>query len=116
MAGKCCARMLVMVQLEVADRLAAEPGGRVYGVPSVKARWYGEVRKAGGASESVQDMTSLYAAIPHDTMSVSQTMTGAVRPVLAGDIVLALLHRHAGLPGPHLPDGGAPIPMCGRSW
>src|SRR5262249_39215287 len=33
-------RVLVMVQAEVADRLAAEPGGRVYGVPSVKARWY----------------------------------------------------------------------------
>jgi 16S rRNA (adenine1518-N6/adenine1519-N6)-dimethyltransferase len=31
-------RVLIMVQAEVADRLAAEPGGRVYGVPSVKAR------------------------------------------------------------------------------
>src|SRR5699024_5631190 len=28
---------VVMVQLEVAERLAAEPGGRIYGVPSVKA-------------------------------------------------------------------------------
>jgi 16S rRNA (adenine1518-N6/adenine1519-N6)-dimethyltransferase len=40
-------RVLVMVQLEVADRLAAPPGSRVYGVPSVKAAWYGDVRKAG---------------------------------------------------------------------
>ena len=38
---------LVMVQAEVADRLAAPPGSRTYGVPSVKAAWYGEVRRAG---------------------------------------------------------------------
>jgi 16S rRNA (adenine1518-N6/adenine1519-N6)-dimethyltransferase len=41
------ARVLVMVQLEVADRLAAAPGSRVYGVPSVKAAWFGEVRRVG---------------------------------------------------------------------
>lgn len=40
-------RVLVMVQLEVADRLAAEPGSRVYGVPSVKAAWFADVRRAG---------------------------------------------------------------------
>ncbi|YAL82776.1 16S rRNA (adenine(1518)-N(6)/adenine(1519)-N(6))-dimethyltransferase RsmA [Dermacoccaceae bacterium W4C1] len=33
--------VLVMVQLEVAQRLAAEPGSKIYGVPSVKAAWYG---------------------------------------------------------------------------
>ncbi len=44
---------LVMVQLEVADRLAAEPGSRVYGVPSAKARWFGEVRRAGLVGRSV---------------------------------------------------------------
>ena len=38
---------LVMVQDEVADRLAAGPGSKVYGVPSAKAAWYGRVRKAG---------------------------------------------------------------------
>ncbi|MEY4347660.1 MAG: rRNA ((1518)-N(6)/adenine(1519)-N(6))-dimethyltransferase RsmA [Actinomycetota bacterium] len=36
---------LVMVQAEVADRLAAAPGSRIYGVPSVKARWFGDVKK-----------------------------------------------------------------------
>ncbi|MCU1691323.1 MAG: dimethyladenosine transferase, partial [Frankiales bacterium] len=30
---------LVMVQAEVADRLAAPPGSKTYGVPSVKAAW-----------------------------------------------------------------------------
>ena len=38
---------LVMVQDEVADRLVAGPGSRIYGVPSVKAAWYGTMRKAG---------------------------------------------------------------------
>jgi 16S rRNA (adenine1518-N6/adenine1519-N6)-dimethyltransferase len=46
-------RVLVMVQAEVADRLAAEPGGRVYGVPSVKARWYASVRRAGSIGRNV---------------------------------------------------------------
>jgi 16S rRNA (adenine1518-N6/adenine1519-N6)-dimethyltransferase len=38
---------LVMVQDEVADRLAAVPGSKIYGVPSVKAAWYSQMRKAG---------------------------------------------------------------------
>ena len=46
-------RILVMVQAEVADRLAAEPGGRIYGVPSVKARWYADVQRAGSVGRSV---------------------------------------------------------------
>lgn len=40
-------RVLVMVQLEVAERLAAEPGSKIYGVPSVKAAFHGAVRRAG---------------------------------------------------------------------
>ncbi|MGA9747006.1 MAG: 16S rRNA (adenine(1518)-N(6)/adenine(1519)-N(6))-dimethyltransferase RsmA, partial [Nocardioides sp.] len=44
---------LVMVQAEVADRLAAPPGSRTYGVPSVKAAWYADVRRAGAVGRSV---------------------------------------------------------------
>jgi 16S rRNA (adenine1518-N6/adenine1519-N6)-dimethyltransferase len=44
---------LVMVQAEVADRLAAGPGSKVYGVPSVKAAWYADVRRAGAIGRSV---------------------------------------------------------------
>jgi 16S rRNA (adenine1518-N6/adenine1519-N6)-dimethyltransferase len=44
---------LVMVQAEVADRLAAPPGSRTYGVPSVKAAWYAEVRRAGSIGRTV---------------------------------------------------------------
>jgi 16S rRNA (adenine1518-N6/adenine1519-N6)-dimethyltransferase len=44
---------LVMVQLEVAERLAAPPGSKVYGVPSAKAAWYAEVTRAGRVPRSV---------------------------------------------------------------
>ncbi|MEV0797916.1 16S rRNA (adenine(1518)-N(6)/adenine(1519)-N(6))-dimethyltransferase RsmA [Kribbella sp. NPDC050281] len=44
---------LVMVQSEVADRLAAPPGSRTYGVPSTKAAWYAEVRRAGPVGRNV---------------------------------------------------------------
>ncbi|HEY3528180.1 MAG TPA: 16S rRNA (adenine(1518)-N(6)/adenine(1519)-N(6))-dimethyltransferase RsmA [Nocardioides sp.] len=46
-------RGLVMVQSEVADRLAARPGSKVYGVPSVKAAWYADVRRAGAIGRTV---------------------------------------------------------------
>lgn len=46
-------RALVMVQKEVADRLAAPPGSRTYGVPSVKAAWYAVVRPLGSVSRTV---------------------------------------------------------------
>lgn len=46
-------RGLVMVQAEVADRLAAGPGSRTYGVPSVKAAWYADVRRAGAVGRNV---------------------------------------------------------------
>ncbi|MGQ4598271.1 16S rRNA (adenine(1518)-N(6)/adenine(1519)-N(6))-dimethyltransferase RsmA [Nocardia sp. R6R-6] len=44
---------LVMVQAEVADRLAADPGNRTYGVPSVKAGFFGTVRRAGAVGTQV---------------------------------------------------------------
>lgn len=46
-------RGLVMVQAEVADRLAAAPGSKVYGVPSVKAAWFADVRRAGAVGRNV---------------------------------------------------------------
>jgi 16S rRNA (adenine1518-N6/adenine1519-N6)-dimethyltransferase len=46
-------RVLVMVQAEVAERLAAPPGSRVYGVPSVKAAWYADVGRAGSVGRAV---------------------------------------------------------------
>ncbi|HEY3687597.1 MAG TPA: 16S rRNA (adenine(1518)-N(6)/adenine(1519)-N(6))-dimethyltransferase RsmA [Streptosporangiaceae bacterium] len=46
-------RGLVMVQAEVAERMTAAPGGRVYGVPSVKTAWYAEARRAGTIGRTV---------------------------------------------------------------
>jgi 16S rRNA (adenine1518-N6/adenine1519-N6)-dimethyltransferase len=45
--------VMVMVQAEVAERLAAEPGGKEYGVPSVKVRFFGNVRRYGMVSPTV---------------------------------------------------------------
>lgn len=44
---------LVMVQLEVADRLVADPGSKVYGVPSAKVAWYAEARRVGTVPPTV---------------------------------------------------------------
>ncbi|WP_137843916.1 16S rRNA (adenine(1518)-N(6)/adenine(1519)-N(6))-dimethyltransferase RsmA [Microbacterium sp. 2FI] len=46
-------RGVVMVQAEVGERLAAPPGSKVYGAPSVKAAWYGRWRLAGTVSRQV---------------------------------------------------------------
>lgn len=44
---------LVMVQSEVADRLVAEPGSKVYGVPSAKLAWFCQARRIGSVPPSV---------------------------------------------------------------
>jgi len=46
-------RGLVMVQSEVADRLAAPPGSKVYGVPSAKLAWYATASRVGSVPSSV---------------------------------------------------------------
>ncbi|WP_029253013.1 16S rRNA (adenine(1518)-N(6)/adenine(1519)-N(6))-dimethyltransferase RsmA [Paraoerskovia marina] len=45
--------VLVMVQAEVADRLAAPPGSRTYGIPSAKAAWYASARRAATVGRNV---------------------------------------------------------------
>ena len=46
-------RVLVMVQAEVADRLAAPPGSRTYGIPSVKAAWFASARRTSTIGRTV---------------------------------------------------------------
>ena len=46
-------RGLVMVQAEVGQRLAAVPGSKIYGAPSLKAAWYGDWRTSGLVSRQV---------------------------------------------------------------
>ena len=45
--------VLVMVQSEVGDRLAAQPGSKIYGIPSLKAAWYAHVSKAASISRQI---------------------------------------------------------------
>ncbi|UGY91869.1 16S rRNA (adenine(1518)-N(6)/adenine(1519)-N(6))-dimethyltransferase RsmA [Streptomyces gobiensis] len=71
-------RTLVMVQSEVADRLAAAPGSKVYGVPSVKANWYAEVKRAGAIGRSVfwpapNVDSGLVSLVRHDPPKTSAT-------------------------------------------
>jgi 16S rRNA (adenine1518-N6/adenine1519-N6)-dimethyltransferase len=70
------ARGLVMVQAEVADRLCAAPGSRVYGAPSVKLAWYAGARPAGTVSRTVfwpvpNVDSKLVAFIRHDPPATS---------------------------------------------
>lgn len=44
---------VVMVQAEVADRLAAKPGNKDYGVPSLKGAWWADLSLAGNISRSI---------------------------------------------------------------
>ncbi len=65
-------RVLVMVQAEVGHRLAAAPGSKVYGVPSVKASWWGDWSIAGTVSRQVfwpvpNVDSALVAMTGHDT-------------------------------------------------
>ena len=44
---------VVMVQAEVADRLAAAPGSKDYGVPSLKGAWWADLKLAGNISRNI---------------------------------------------------------------
>ena len=44
---------VVMVQSEVADRLVAAPGSKIYGVPSAKLAWYAEAARVGNVPPTV---------------------------------------------------------------
>ncbi len=70
------ARGLVMVQAEVADRICAPPGSRVYGAPSVKVAWFAAARPAGTVPRTVfwpvpNVDSRLVALTRHDPPAVS---------------------------------------------
>jgi 16S rRNA (adenine1518-N6/adenine1519-N6)-dimethyltransferase len=90
-------RGLVMVQAEVADRLAAGPGSKTYGVPSVKAAWYADVRRAGSIGRNV-----FWPAPNVDSGLVAWTrreppMTTASREQVFAVIDAAFAHRRKAL-------------------
>jgi 16S rRNA (adenine1518-N6/adenine1519-N6)-dimethyltransferase len=77
-------RGLVMVQAEVADRLAAAPGSRTYGIPSVKTAWYAEVSRAGAVGRAV------FWPMPNvDSGLVALTRREPPRSIAGRDVVFA---------------------------
>jgi 16S rRNA (adenine1518-N6/adenine1519-N6)-dimethyltransferase len=84
-------RVLVLVQLEVADRLAAGPGSKVYGVPSVKARWYGDVARVGVVGRTVfwpapnvdSGLVAITRTSPPDTTATREEVFTAVDAAFA---------------------------------
>jgi len=77
---------LVLVQSEVAARLAAPPGSRVYGVPSLKAAWYADLRLAGKVSRSV-----FWPAPNVDSALVSWTRRDPPVATVSRDAVFAVI-------------------------
>jgi 16S rRNA (adenine1518-N6/adenine1519-N6)-dimethyltransferase len=89
----------VMVQSEVADRLAAGPGSKVYGVPSVKAAWFADVRRAGAIGRNV-----FWPAPNVDSGLVAWTRrepptTAVPRERVFAVVDAAFAHRRKGLRG-----------------
>ncbi len=92
-------RGLVMVQSEVAARLAAPPGSKVYGVPSAKAAWFADVRRAGTVGRHVfwpepNVDSGLVAWERRDPPA-----TSATREEVFAVIDAAFAHRRKGLRG-----------------
>ena len=91
--------VLVMVQAEVADRIAAPPGSRTYGIPSAKAAWYTSVRRAGDVGRAV------FWPVPRvDSALVlmerrAQPVTTASREQVFAVIDAAFAQRRKGLRG-----------------
>lgn len=77
---------LVMVQKEVADRLVAGPGSKVYGVPSVKLAWYANARAAGRVPPAVfwpvPNVDSGLVAFTRRTEALAAVPRGAVFTVV----------------------------------
>ena len=91
-----------MVQLEVADRLAARPGSKVYGVPSVKAAWYADVRRAG-----VVGRNRVLAGAQRRLRSGGDASAGAAAPVPSGG---------SGSSRSSMPPSRSGARCCGRRW
>jgi 16S rRNA (adenine1518-N6/adenine1519-N6)-dimethyltransferase len=80
------ARGLVMVQAEVADRMTAPPGSRVYGVPSVKLAWFADARRAGPVPR-----TAFWPVPNVDSGLVAFTRRPPPEPGVSRDAVFAVV-------------------------
>ncbi|MGV9182971.1 16S rRNA (adenine(1518)-N(6)/adenine(1519)-N(6))-dimethyltransferase RsmA [Arcanobacterium canis] len=97
----------VMVQLEVAERLAAKPGSRVYGVPSVKAAWYADVSRGAKISRNVfWPVPNVDSALVH--MTRREHPRGASRDAVFEVIDAAFAQRRKTLRAALSPWAGSP--------
>ena len=97
---------IVMVQAEVGHRLAADPGSKVYGAPSVKAAWYGSWRTAGQVSRMV------FWPMPN-VDSVLVGFERGVEPGTEAERRRDLRPRRRGVPA--TPQDAAPVALGARS-
>jgi 16S rRNA (adenine1518-N6/adenine1519-N6)-dimethyltransferase len=91
-------RGLVMVQAEVADRMAAPPGSRTYGIPSAKLAWYADVRRAGSVPRSAfwpvpRVDSGLVAFTRHDAGAAGAAPGGVSREAVFAVIDAAFAQR-----------------------
>ncbi len=100
---------LVMVQAEVADRLTAAPGNKVYGIPTVKAAWWVTTRRAGSVPRTVfwpvpNVDSALVGFVRHD-----QPETTATRREVFAVIDAAFAQRRKALRGALTGWAGSPV-------
>lgn len=79
-------RGLVMVQAEVADRLVAKPGSKVYGVPSPKLAWYCRASRVGSVAPSV-----FWPAPNVDSGLVAMTRTAPIQTSASRQLVFSVI-------------------------
>ena len=101
-------RGLVMVQAEVADRLAALPGSKIYGVPSVKMAWYCRATRVGSVPPSV-----FWPAPNVDSGLVAMTRTAPIQTTASRQLVFAVIDAAFAQRRKML--RAALAPMCGSS-
>ena len=99
---------LVLVQAEVGQRLAAGPGSKIYGVPSVKAAWYADVTLAGNVARSVfwpvpnvdSVLVRLTRRPPPDTAAARTGVFGLIDAAFAQrrKMLRSTIAAHAGSP------------------
>ncbi|OKL54105.1 16S rRNA (adenine(1518)-N(6)/adenine(1519)-N(6))-dimethyltransferase [Bowdeniella nasicola] len=78
---------VIMVQAEVADRIAAEPGSRIYGVPSVKTQWYGTARRTRTVGRKVfWPVPNVDSAIVRIDRHDDSRQPDATRPISRTDV------------------------------
>jgi 16S rRNA (adenine1518-N6/adenine1519-N6)-dimethyltransferase len=101
---------LVMIQSEVVDRLAAGPGGREYGAPSVKLAWYAAARRAGPVPRAVfWPVPNVDSALLSVRRHAEPTGSEATRTAVFAVVDAAFAQRRKSLRGALAGWAGSPV-------